>query len=1151
MRRDPLFVQIKDGLNQQLDRDLFELCAADLLRTVHPTLVPVHGGNDSGFDGAIADNEGEAFPLIVTTGERGIENLTRNLKRYKKQGGPRKEAVFVTSRKLTPRRRKNLLKRARELGFTLWQVYDQEAIANLLYVSPHWCKELLGLSGSPSALSHVPKTARPLIPTQRLIGRDDEFEWLLNTEGDKLIVGQPGSGKTYILYQLATQDHGLFVVTEDQIAIANAIRERQPPAVFVDDAGGELRLIADLVHLRRTTGADFSIVAACWPGDKDHVAQQLVLGDAKSRHLRPLIRDQVVKVVKQAGLEGPNGLVRDIVDQAVGLPGLAITLARLCLEGSVNEVIRGDTLKRDLLRFIKSEQKEDAESILAGFSVGGEAGIEMSKVANVLGLRPLEMKKILTQLATGGVIADNPRMRSYQSSSNERPISVQPATLRYALVRDVFFGKTALLSEEILDELIDRANSSADVAETVMGAYVYGGNVSETLLQNLVEKSEEPETYKRYVSIGRRETLWTLQKHPDILLTVGEYALRSAPVEVIPLLLEAAVTAPRILYPGDSELLRLIKRWTFSGKPGTGEALKRRHIVLDAAIRWLNEGGDIDIAASASCIAVSPAYETTTFDPGAGNTFTTTNGLLAPYEIGQLKPLWDKFLSTIVCRYDFSWDPIFRVLNSWAYPRTLLPSLKEELHAKTRQAIAEVAVAVVEELARLAKDKSAVSQRLRDYINVTGAKADCEIDELMSLFCPDAEGQDWRASSKRRDRKLSELASKWCTRLPEQVVDKVTTIAQEASRAGIRTDPWIKSFYGKLSRLVENPVAWCWCLIHQNASADYVAPFLQRAVAGGKPGWPEVAFACLEKPEFQGLAVRLALEEPDLEPDLLSGALALVVHFPDHVEELCRRGLVPVSVLCQLLKHENRGVAIAAAKGEWSSEPDGRVRESISEAWRLAVIQYGTNEWFIEQTFKVDSDLAQSWLLARMQDDPSSYLLPHPHETDGTFIVAMRVQNASSRASLLSELAKLAAQQYHYIHTNQGWATLIVGNCQALQHQLLEDNRLKDCHLSPLRRYPSDENHIVLDTAWEQFALLAFEADYTAEQIFSATLPTLYSSSGSESALYAVWSDDFGKLLSHEEHVIRQVGELGYQWAIETRDKVAEEEHLDAVYGRR
>ncbi|MXY08376.1 MAG: hypothetical protein F4Y61_06980 [Rhodothermaceae bacterium] len=1150
MRQDPFIVQIESGLNRPLAAELFEQCAADLLRANFPTLVPVRGGNDYGFDGAIADNAGEAFPLIVTTAQQAIENLTRNLKRYKEQGGTRRKAVFATSRKLTPRRRENLSKRAREFGFTLVQIYDQDAIANLLYGSPHWCKELLGLSGSPSALSHVPKTARPLIPDRQLIGRDVEFEWLRSTEGDKLIVGQPGSGKTYILHELASQKLGLFVVSEDQTAIANAIREQKPLAVFVDDAGGELKLIANLKYLRSTINAHFSIVAACWPSDEAHVAQQLDPRDANSRHLHPLTRDQIVEVVKQAGLEGPNELVRYIVDQAVGLPGLAITLARHCLEGPLRKVVRGSALKREFLRLVKPTSKGNTEAILAGFSVGGEAGIEMSVVAEALDIPLPEVRNTLTRLAMGGVIVDSSHMRPYRRYSGERAIAVQPAILRYALVRDVFFSGLTSLPKQILNELIDQAHSIAEVAETVMGVSVYDGDIPETLLQDLVERAGDVETFRRYVSIGRRQAQWILERHPEMILDVGASALGSAPMEAIPLLLKAAVTAPRLLHRGDSEPLRLIERWTFSGKPGTGEALYRRHIVLESAIRWLNHGGDIDIAMSASCIAVSPAYKVTAIDPGAGNTFTTTTGLLTPDEIRQLQSLWDKLVRTIPSRDDLSWAPIFNALDCWAYPQSLLPSLNEEKHAETCQAISEVAVEVVEVLASLAHGKSAVSLRLMDYIEVTGAKAYSEINEIMSLFCPDRDGLDWRASSRRRDRNLSQLASNWHKRPSEQVVAEVTAIAQEALQAGITTHPWMISFYEKLSWLVENSVPWCWSLINQNAHAKYVAPFLQRAVADSIQGWTEVTFACLEKPEYQVLVVRLALEDPDLEPRLFPGAFALVAHFPEDIEELCRRGLLPLNVLRLLLEHEDNYVAIGAARGEWRSDPYGRVRESVSESWRLAVLRYGTKESFIEESFKVDFDLARSWLLARMKDDPSTYLLPHPRKTDGTFIVALQVQNANSRASLLSELAELASQQYHYEHTNQGWATLIVGDSRELQRQLLKDDRLRDCHLAPLRRYVSDENHIDLDAIWEQFALLAFGEGYTAEQIFTATLPNAYSSSGSESALYSVWSDDFEKLLSHEEYVIQQVGELGHQWTKKERDKLAEEERLEATYGR-
>ena len=1148
MPRDPFFVQIKDGLSQPLDPDLFERCAADLLRAYHPSLVPVCGGNDSGFDGAVADNEGEPFPLIATTAKDAIGNLTRNWRRYEERGGLRKRAVFATSRALTPRRRENLFRRAQELGFMLVQVYDQEALSNLLYHAPHTCKELLGLSGSPSALSHIPKTARLPMPGQQHIGRDNEFEWLLNAEGDRLIVGQPGSGKTCILYQLAAQDSGLFAVSENMTAIANAIRKDQPPAVFVDDAGGQLELLADLVHWRRTADADFSIVAACWPGDKDEVSRELDLCQADTCLLPRLTRDQIVEVVKQAGMEQPNDLVRYIVDQAVGLPGLATTLARLYLDGAVDKVVSGDILKQDLLRFIKAEPNANAKDILAGFSVGGEAGIVMSAVAEALDLRLLEVRNILTRLATAGVIADNPHRRSYHSSSDERTIAVQPASLRYALVWDAFFSGPAPLPKRVLDELIQRAPAPGDVAETMMEASVYVGEVPEALLQELVERAGDADTYNWYVAIGRSQARWVLEQRPDLLLIVGEYALESAPTDVIPPLLTAAVTAPRLLNEGDSEPIRLINTWTLSGKPGTGEALYRRRIVLEAAIGWLRKGGDIDVAVSASCIAVSPAYETATTDPGAGSTLTVTSGLLTPYEIRQLKSLWDELLKTIAGRDDFHWDPIFRALHGWAYPSSLMPSWNAGIHAETRQAAAEVAVAVVEALATMVHGRSAALQRLKDYIEVTGARVELQLDEVMALFCPDPDKSDWRASARRRDRNLFELASKWHTRQPEKVVADVTSIEKQAAQAGIQVHHWMIIFHEKLSQLVENPVAWSRALIYKNASADYVAPFLGLAVASKVTGWPEVAFACLEKPALQRLAVRIALEEPELEPELFSRALALVARFPNDVEVLCRRGKVPVDILRLLLEHANRDVAIGAAKGEWNSNPCDRVRESVKMAWRRAVVQHGTNEYFLEQAFKDDPDLAESWLLARMQDDSGSYYSLDPRNADGTLSVAMRVQNASSRALLLSRLAEHTTRQERYRLRYREWTTLIVGDSPALQRQLLEDARLKDYHLAPLRRHALEENHLVLDSCWMRFALLAFETGHTAKQIFRATCPDQYFP---RSDLYAVWADDFGNLLSHEEHVIRQVGEMGHQWAIEAQEKSIEEERSEAVYGSR
>ena len=284
MERDPFYLQIVERLNNALDEDLFQTCVGDLLGSVYPGLVPYKGGDDAGMDGAVPDGEGEPFPLIVTTGEDAIGNLTRNLKSYLRDNRRRRKAVFVTSKSLTPRRIQNLYNRAEELGFVLTNVHQQEDIARLLYRHPEWCRDLLGLIGRPASLSLIPLSRRPLVD-QQLTGREHDYTWLKETEGDRLIVGQPGSGKTFLLSQYAKEGQGFFVISEDLGEIANGIRTLQPNAIMVDDAQVKQELIANLIHLRKELGVEISIIASCWPSDKDRIAESLSLPLSKVRFL--------------------------------------------------------------------------------------------------------------------------------------------------------------------------------------------------------------------------------------------------------------------------------------------------------------------------------------------------------------------------------------------------------------------------------------------------------------------------------------------------------------------------------------------------------------------------------------------------------------------------------------------------------------------------------------------------------------------------------------------------------------------------------------------------------------------------------------------------------------------------------------------------
>ncbi len=214
MIHDPFYRDIISRLNEKIDPWLFEDCAADLLRSTYPALVPIRGGSDSGMDGAIGDIKGVPFPLITTTGKNVIGNLKKNLTSYRDHGGHRKSCVLATSQELTPKRRKNLFDRSRELDFTLLQVHEQADFANRLHRDPKWCLELLNLSGAPPALSVFPCTERPLLDLP-LIGREADLAWIRDSDEDRMLVGQPGDGKTFLLHKLAMEGKGLFIVNDN------------------------------------------------------------------------------------------------------------------------------------------------------------------------------------------------------------------------------------------------------------------------------------------------------------------------------------------------------------------------------------------------------------------------------------------------------------------------------------------------------------------------------------------------------------------------------------------------------------------------------------------------------------------------------------------------------------------------------------------------------------------------------------------------------------------------------------------------------------------------------------------------------------------------------------------------------------------------
>ena len=250
MFRDPLYRQIRRRLRELKDGNAFELCANDLLHRIFPSLSSREGGDDEGLDGVIANEDKSSIQLICTTADDVLENLCRSIESNLKKGGKSHACILATSQRLTNSKKRALENRAKELGRPLIQIYDQAAMAQLLYRDPLWLKELLSLVGDPPPLSLFPITTRPLFDVPPL-GRDDDLAKFANLPEDIVLVGQPGSRKTHLLFTAAKKHNGRFVVDENLALVANGVRSIQPRFVIVDDAHSRLDFLKRLRLMRR------------------------------------------------------------------------------------------------------------------------------------------------------------------------------------------------------------------------------------------------------------------------------------------------------------------------------------------------------------------------------------------------------------------------------------------------------------------------------------------------------------------------------------------------------------------------------------------------------------------------------------------------------------------------------------------------------------------------------------------------------------------------------------------------------------------------------------------------------------------------------------------------------------------------------------
>jgi hypothetical protein len=1120
MIRDPFYDEIIRRLNGQLDPDLFEQCACDILRSFYPTLVPVRGGSDSGMDGAVSDLEGEPYPLIATTSEDVIGNLRRNLMKYVEDGGTRRKAILATSQRLTRRRQNNLEKQARELGFILADTHEQSGIANLLYHNPRWYQTLLGLTGEPSALSTIPKTSRPLKEIE-LIGREADCDWVLSTKGDKLLIGQPGSGKTYLLYCLAKMGKAYFVVDKDIARISAAIRVQNPELLIVDDAQTDPDFLETLRLLRLNIRAKFEILATSWEGDRKIVEKSFP--EAHAHTLELLTRSEIAQIVKVTGLYGPPELIYEIINQAEGRAGLAVTLAHSCLfRGDASSIFSAESLLEDTLTFYERGVEKPIRDVLACFSIGGKAGMEMASVCAALSLNVPDVRNtVVRKLAAGGIVRD----------VNQDRLAVQPAALRHALVRDVFFDGAQSLPDSVLIDLIRQSPNLIETVITLIGARIRGANVPSSMLISLIEMLVTEslnigEVLEVYARIGKNEASWALTSFPEHLIAIAKPCLHFIPDLLIPKLLDLAASDRRALNSHPDHPFRIIEDWIKYGLPSTPETIKRRSSLLKASSSWLLLGGNIATSVKAFTLALSPEFERQIPSPETPDSTILRFGFLSVNELEELETFWKEVGDVLAEISVPSWDVLIDLIHTWAYPSNVSDEVRAAMYIVLQHMIVDISA--------LAKHRPGVLQRLKNIATDINLDIEIEQDFEFGLLFPSADLTDSETTQENLPLIVRNGALHWGASTPIHVIKRFAFLEDESKKANITWPNLTYAVAMEIAELSDDPLSWVKAILDEDWDTNIVVPFLRRSAEMGETNWASLAVLALSKPIRRAAIVEFVLTLPNPPQNLLETVWVQMDEVIEVIRMLCVRGSIPEKLLGELLRHPNPRISSAAALGEWNCSPKGDVRPTLRLDWQNVIVSNFVDKFddhWLQAIFKKQPTLGYRWLVNQVTSNASN--LDHYKNA----VEAATANLSTHDRTIILDHLKATYWLSHLI-------SCLVGEDLDIYSILLSRLDLSEYHFAPLF---GD-----LNQGWIRKTKLALGAGYTPEQIVGNTILSVFRViiyAGKESERWANWTNKFEVLCSHDDKEIAEVAETGRMYASQKYAEALSKERRENIYG--
>lgn len=938
-RAPDLLGRIRAALaHRTLDPHLFEECACAFLTEIYPTLTPVTGGKDFGRDADIPGPGDPPMRVVITTAKDVPRNLRNSLSRLRREGLEAREVIVVTSQPLGADTRRKLEKTAGQAGARLFAVYDRTWLADALYRDRVWRKRLIGVTGEPSAL-----VSRPLDLAERtwgmldLVGRDRELRELAEGGGDVVLVGPPGSGKTRLLAQI---ERAMFVERYDPERIADDIRAFAPPIVVVDDAhlGASGHLEAgDTVRLLRRIRHDedlqFRIVAAGWPEHQEELCA--LLPDARIVTLGDLEREQIAALLRQMGITRLV-LTAELINQAKGRPGWAVSLAELVDKGEAGSVLRGHALARHVERYLRhAGHGDDQLDMLARIAaLNGLDEFDVPRMATHRGKAEHQITGWLHRSTTNGIV-----------ELHGGCWSVRPERLRQALVARWFFSEparatytglldqwperrivllesaslAALLGAEAARHFVDQHAPSvihelADPLERAWREFLSSyGLTSERaarmvtgVVTNAVQgerpRAPRPDStwdWEQALRQGTRILRWKTAVR--ILGTIAERYLLP---ETLDTLVGMAERDDRTSHTRSSDPLQVLEGLANRHRPDVGTSFDSRRAVLQAAIRLVQRASSehqLDVAGALARAALTPRGEGSWMDPASFNQLIIRRSIEPPSHMRaiaeQLWPQWAPMLPSLSDR------AVLEVLDGLQEWRGVAAEVAGEAAEAARECMRPLLLA--------ARERAARSPGLAVYWNRLASRAELpdriDIDpEFAELVIepweywersPDGDGETAHVE------RICLLARKCAGSTPGAVLPKLRGWHQQAKLLSRSGSFWL--LFQQLEQEVEDPTEWAVQALHRGFS-DEPAVLSQLFTASLRRN-PDAAMRwlepALEDPACRGTAISVALGQ-EAHQEVVDFALAALTEDDARLIEriVCGRA-DPDSVLHGLLTH--------------------------------------------------------------------------------------------------------------------------------------------------------------------------------------------------------------------------------------------------------